>query len=131
VSKVIKRVPISEEDQLLVQRTWYELAGLENLVKQFTSDTAYKPNQERYEYVLTKYLEAYAYHDMVFNEVVRKNLGDEMFEKHRNDNIVVSFIDSEIIISEKQVDAVSCGCSSLKKIREQRLGEVEIEGVER
>lgn len=130
MAEVIKRVPISEDDQLLVQRTWYELAGLENLVKQFTSDTAYKPEHERYEYVLTKYLEAYAYHDMVFNEVVRKNLGEEMFKKHRNDNIVVSFIDSEIIISEKQVVAVSCGCGSLKKIREQRLGEVEIEGVE-
>jgi hypothetical protein len=121
MSKVILKVPISEEDQLLVQRTWYEFSGLEKLIKQFTSDTSYKPEQERYEFVMSKYLEAYAYHDMMFNEIVRQNLGKELYEKHRNDNIVVSFIDSEIIISEKK-HAENCNCiTPIQETKESNL----------
>lgn len=97
-----KRVPINEDDCIALQRSWYEYTGLKGLVEQFSSaETAFKPDMERYNYVLSSYLKALAYHDMLFNSVIRKYLKEDYDEYSTLYNIQVIFGTNEIALTQK------------------------------
>lgn len=68
---------ISEEHRDELERAWYELNGLRILAAQFGSTSPFKPDKERYEYVVQKMVEANAYYQMVWQDILRTYLPDE------------------------------------------------------
>ena len=71
------KVQVNDKNALdLLEREFYEFNGLLNLLKQFTSDSPYKPDNERYEKVLVEYLEKFTTYNLVYQHIIDEALND-------------------------------------------------------
>lgn len=71
-----KRYSVGSEDMLELERLFYEYEGLRILVTQFTSDSEFKPDHDRFIEVLRYYLEAYMEYNMLYMNLLHKYVGD-------------------------------------------------------
>lgn len=85
-----KIVHVPNEYMLNLERTWYEYEGLKTLLLQFTSDSPFKPDTERFDAILTKYLEAFMEYNMTFNLIVANFLTKEDAIKNITANFQLS-----------------------------------------
>lgn len=72
-----KIVYIPNEHMLEIERTYYEYEGLKTLISQFTSDSPFKPDQDRLDILTKQFLESYIEYNLIFNQIVRSYLTPE------------------------------------------------------
>lgn len=89
-----KIVYIPNEYMLEIERAYYEYEGLKTLVLQFTSDSPFKPDQERLNTLTKQYLESYIEYNIIFNQIVSLHLSKEDQLK----NITANFQLSALVI---------------------------------
>lgn len=90
-----KIVYVSNEFMMEIERTFYEYEGLKTLVLQFTSDSPFKPDQERLNILTKQYLESYIEYNLIFNEVARLHLTPEDLLKNITANFQLSALTVE------------------------------------
>lgn len=69
---IVDYIPIEVNILNLIQRYWYELTGLTDLIVQFTSDTDMKPDENRYKLLLGEYMEAYTLYNLLYDQIVNE-----------------------------------------------------------
>lgn len=79
-----------------LERLNYEYQGYRSLVTQFTSETPFKPDQERYDQLLEKYIISYMEYNVIFNHIIHKFVP----EKYQTNNVVASFELSALLIDK-------------------------------
>lgn len=65
-------VPVSSEEGYYLERTWDELQALKTLIIEFTCESDFVPNAERYEQMMTYYVEAYAAYHIAWQYLLNK-----------------------------------------------------------
>ena len=84
-SKILKKIKLDEELCNMIQKNWFELNGLKELAVQFTSDSPWKPDKERYDQLINEYLEAYVKYNLLFQEAIRvSNIEDIYYDKEKS-----------------------------------------------
>lgn len=76
---------VSEDIKLLVQKNFFELSSITELMIQFTSNTAYKPDKERYLLLLDDYKKQFINYNLVIyklfiNTCEKNNLNTNEYE---------------------------------------------------
>lgn len=98
VQKIV--YPLANEDSLVVQRVLYEKDGLLALCTQFTSTSPFKPDQERYDQILDKYIKSFAEYNLVFQVLMEKYMPEE--DTHiisgKQYEIKVDFLTNSLIV---------------------------------
>ena len=67
-----KIIYVPNEYMLELERVWYEYQGLLTLLAQYGSDTPFKPDKERYEFLLDKYMLSYYEYNLTYNVLVSR-----------------------------------------------------------
>lgn len=99
--KVAFKVPTDE--MIGIESAYYEYNGLLILLSQFGSTTPFKPDMERYEYLVKTYLEAYMTYSMTYNAITSRYVPIEYTECNTSANFELSLI---------IVDSSDCSCST-------------------
>lgn len=76
MNKVIKTIPIQEEEAFLLERYYFEYTGLKAIIEQFTLQSDYVLSEEKYMKLIEQYIEAYAQYNLVWNHLRIKYLQD-------------------------------------------------------
>ena len=110
--KEVGRIKIIETETLEIERTWYEYNAMLTLVSQFGSDSGFKPDKERYELLLNKYIDTFMEYNIIFNSIINKYLPEGIGQLFSQ----VDFNVNEIILLEKEGDDINgkcmCACES-------------------
>lgn len=69
-----------------IERRYYEMTGLEQLVKQFTSDTSFSVSNEKYKILLADYKEKFAAYNVIWNELITTYVPIELRYKNATFN---------------------------------------------
>lgn len=98
VQKIV--YPLQYEDSLVVQRVLYEKDGLLALCTQFTSTSPFKPDQERYDQILDKYIKSFAEYNLVFQVLMEKYVSKEDAEliSGKMYELKVDFLTNSLIV---------------------------------
>lgn len=88
-----KRIYINEDEIFFVEKYWFELQGLKDLVVQFISNSELTVNNDKFEKILKEYLEAYIAFNIAYNKIISKYVED--YEKK---NVFIDFEKLCIII---------------------------------
>lgn len=75
-------VSVQQNIMIDLERTWYEYQGLLTLISQFTSDSPFKPDPEKYNEVLEKYLISYIQYQLTWDHIVNNYVPEKYI--HRN-----------------------------------------------
>lgn len=91
------------DPELLVQveKEYFEFNGYLQLLTQFTSTSPFKPDRERYDEILTEYLESYIKYNLILNELAHNWCVDNGidFSKNRIEKILADFANESLIIT--------------------------------
>lgn len=74
-------IPVPNEIMMELERVYFEYNGLLTLVSQYGSDTPFKPDFDRFEFLLDKYMEAYTIYNITFTEISRNYVPIELLTK--------------------------------------------------
>lgn len=102
------RYPLPEEVILYLERLHFTRTGLENLIMQFTYQSEFPIDAERYDQLLSEYLSAHAELELALAKVYREKVAPEFL----NDAYYtqeVDFIAKEILVNKKG-DTHACSC---------------------
>lgn len=102
----LKRISITEEESLYLERLWYEFQGYLTLITQFTSDGPYVPGLLRFEKVLDSYLEAFAAYNMAWQALAGKHIPEYMHDDNHKMYVDFSFI--EIVVVKRGESINEC-----------------------
>ena len=88
---------ITENESLTIQKHFYTWNGLLNLLRQFSSDSLFKPDEKRFNELKDEYLtEYYKYNyamEVIKNKVLKENnIVDNGY------NISIDFVENQIIL---------------------------------
>lgn len=90
----IEKVKITEEETLLLERSYFEYQGFLILISQFASDGPFVPNEERFEKILHLYMNAFMEYNIIFDRICNKYLTEEQLKKTYR----INFEGNEIIV---------------------------------
>ena len=85
---------MTEEDSNYLEKHFYEMNGLLIVVSQYGSDSKWKPDVERFNLVLDKYLNKYAEVEIIKNHLIQKYGIDNSVYK-----VDFNFTDQEMILT--------------------------------
>lgn len=98
-NKPIKIVEILEDESLFIEKLWYETEGLKTLIAQFTSDSPFKPDEQRYSLLIKEYIEKYCEYNIIWNILISK-YAEEYSKKEYS--ILVNFNKCQLEISSEK-----------------------------
>jgi hypothetical protein len=76
----MKSFEITEEHRDELERAWYELNGLQVLARQFCSTSSFKPDKERHQEVIRQFVQANAYYQMLWQDILQTYLPGEKLD---------------------------------------------------
>lgn len=94
--EIIIKIPILEDEGLMIERLWYEVEGLKNLLTQFTSDSPFKPDENRYDKLLNYYIEKFCEYSICWNYINDKYAKEYLGSKY---SILINFTTVELEVS--------------------------------
>jgi hypothetical protein len=78
---------VPHEVMMELERSWYENEGLRTLLAQFASDSPFKPDNEKFEILINKYIKSYMEYNIIFSTLASVYVSAEDSSK----NMTASF----------------------------------------
>lgn len=91
---VLKKVKITEDELMYVQRLFYELTGYENLIRTILDIKDFEPNKELFDSLLDKHKDANTLFNLAMEELKEKYIEPELLVDGTRLITTVSFVDS-------------------------------------
>lgn len=107
MNKPVARYDIPEEVVFLLERFHFTLTGLNALILQFTYQSDFPIDRDRYDQLLGEYLEAYTEKELAFQQVLHATVAPEfLLDAYYTQE--VNFITKEVLVYEKGDGHGSC-----------------------
>lgn len=102
---IIERVSVNPEHMLVLERAWTEYNALLALATQFTSDSPFKPDMERFDKVLNEFVKAFINYQITWNLVTAQCTTKYLLSGYM---MMADFNTSEIIVYTKENNEGEC-----------------------
>ena len=89
-----KLILVPHDEMFVLERAWYEYNGLLTLIAQYGSESIFKPDIDRFNVILNKYLESYVEYNKILSKLISKYVDAKDFSH----NVNVSFELSGLLI---------------------------------
>ena len=93
---------IEEDQSLLIQKYYFEMSSLIELLTQFTSNTTFKPDKERYLLLIDDYKKIYISYNLLLSELHKKVCNDNNLNIKNYNVYSVDFINNKILLEKQQ-----------------------------
>jgi hypothetical protein len=114
---IVAEIQVDDGMLRLIEKYWYELGGLTELITQFTSDSEFKPDIDRYNIVLSEYMESYIMYNVLYDQMLHEYAPE--YKVNIAAAIYTTMIDFTrdslvIINNNSSCDGGSCSCKTKK-----------------
>lgn len=80
-----------------VEREYFIWNGLVQIIAQFTSDTKWKPDSERYESLLNEYMESFIKYSLLFDGIKQSIIKENNLTASNYTNAGIDFVNHKIV----------------------------------
>ena len=98
--EIVASYPAPEEAVLYLERCHFTVQGLNSLLVQFTMQSEFPVDADRYDQLLTEYLNAYTEKELYFDKLVRCMVADEHLDNAYYTQEVL-FEECEVVVRRK------------------------------
>lgn len=100
MSTPIAKYPVTEDAVCLLERHTFIVSGLNAMLLQFTYQSEFPIDAERYDQLLGEYLEAYTEKELTFQQIIHATVAPELLlDAYYTQE--VNFITKEVLVYEK------------------------------
>lgn len=90
-------IPIEESEEFEIERYLFISNGYLQLLKQFTTDTEFNIDNERYDSLLNEYMESFIKYSILFDKIKNKYITENNIDILKYNNSLINFEKSVII----------------------------------